>query len=208
MSVQILCFSRFDPGAAFQYARFTDPFQIEGFSKTAGANTTVTAVETTGDGNHPFDVVNVGDLLYYQDGLGVGFYRTVTAKASSISLTVDSAWDLTATGKSLKCYRRLLGTTATDGWISTGDLSMKTVKINVTAVGSGSVTYSIEGRMAGPDTTPAVIATAAIAVVNSVAITINEPWDFVRVGLKETAGAGVDSVDVFLVGSDVVSTYR
>lgn len=209
MSVQLMLFYKYDPsGTTLNYGRFLDPFNMKGFASTSGSSTTTTATESTGLGSTPFDVVTVGDVLKNQDNVGTTLYRIVTAKASSISLTVDTAWTLGAAGKSLVIYHRLLGTTSTDGWFSTAWASQKTVRIVVSAIGSTSTTYSIEGKMAAPDATAQVIATAAITTVTSVIVAVADPWDFMRVGLKDTSGAGTDAIEVYFVASDILPTSK
>lgn len=97
-----------------------DPFAgaIPGRSriKTTGSSTTVDEY-TTGDG--PFVDVGVNDVLQVTLA-GVTTTRIVTAKASSASITVDTAINLSATGGyTWSWWNHVCGTGSTAGWIST-----------------------------------------------------------------------------------------
>ena len=92
-------FYNFETPTALTYGRFFDQVNMRGFASTSGSSTTTTATESSGDGATPFDVVEVGDWLVQESDVGTQLFRRVTAKASSISLTVDAAWTLGAAGK-------------------------------------------------------------------------------------------------------------
>jgi hypothetical protein len=210
MAYQRTLFYKFDPsGTTLTYGRFLDEFNLKGFIKTSGSSTTTTAVEATGEGSHPFDVVTPqvagvgGDWLRTVDNAGTELLRNVTAKASSSSITVDSAWDLSA-GVHATCLPFRFGTAASDGWAMAASTNKVTIKINVLAVASGSVTVAVEGRMSDTDATAYTIFSKAYTTATSDIVTITEPWTFIRVGVKETSGAGTDSISVYLVSEDTV----
>jgi hypothetical protein len=212
MAFQRTLFYKFDPsGTTLTYGRFLDEFPLRGFAKTAGASTTTTAVESSGDGATPFDVVTAqvsgvgGDWLRLRSNVGgADTLRNVVTKASSTSITVDSAWDLTSSGKQLTCLPFRFGTGADDGWVMAATTNKVTVKINVLAVGSGSVTVVVEGKMSDTDATPHTIFTAPFDTPDTDVVTISVPWTFLRVGVSETSGSGTDSISAYLVSEDVV----
>jgi hypothetical protein len=204
MSYQRTFFYKYDPsGTTLTYGRFDDEFLLAGWATTSGSSTTTTALESSGLGSTPFDVVKVGDWLRLRDAAGTTL-RNVTAKASSTSLTVDSAWDLTASGKPLSCLPFSTGTTAESGWMNVANYKALTVKVNVLAVASGSVTLTIEGRMSDTDATAYTIFSKAYTATGSDVFAVTEIWSQLRVGLKETSGAGTDSVSVYLTSEEIV----
>jgi len=207
MSLQRTLFYKYDPNTtSFVYGKFLDPVKVVGFLATSGSSATTTALETSGLGSTPFDVAAVGDVLLSVDAVGAGTYRTITAKASSTSVTVDTAWTLGAAGKAVKLLPFKSGDlNFADGWVFTGNFQEKTIKINILAITGTSVDITIDGKMSDTDATAYAIFTKSYTATGSDIFTISEDWSFLRVGLKETGPqAGVNSVSVYLTLTDVV----
>ena len=201
MGIQKILHYKYDPGATETYAFYGDQSELLGGVTTAGSSTTTTAVAGT-----PFNQIAVGDIIRASKGNvtsgGVSvdnfFVRLVTAKASETSLTVNSAWDLSATGGYAGSKQRLeQGTAATSGWFWTGGLSSKHVKINVETLAATNIIMSIEGKYEDPDATGVdIVPEQTYTAAGSDDVTITEDWPFMRVGLRHT-GAGTDIVSVY-----------
>lgn len=114
---------------------------------TVGSSVTVTACTLC---TAPFQFVSVGDtLIFFVNDTQV--YRYVATKASSTSITVDTAIDLSTNGTvgySFSYRKVTIGTTATDGWfrIGGGDLS-SAVAYQIDTLGAASIDVRIECRM-------------------------------------------------------------
>ena len=201
MGIQKILHYKYDPGATETYAFYGDQSELLGGVTTAGSSTTTTAVAGT-----PFNQIAVGDIIRASKGNvtsgGVSvdnfFVRLVTAKASETSLTVNSAWDLSATGGYAGSMQKLeQGTAATSGWFWTGGLSSKHVKINVETLAATNIIMSIEGKYEDPDATGVdIVPEQTYTAAGSDDVTITEDWPFMRVGLRHT-GAGTDIVSVY-----------
>lgn len=112
---------------------FAEPVRLGGTATTAGSSVTTTSATNT------FAPVTVGDILYANTTNNTGLLtnagqgtitRVVTAKASSASLTVDTAWTLPATGLTLARATPTCG--ANSGWV------------NVTGAASFSVNVALD----------------------------------------------------------------
>lgn len=115
---------------------------------TSGSSATTTST------NAAFSNVVVGDVIWVSvpascTNAGLGSTRTprlVTAKASDNSVTVNAAWDLCTTGRSLRYQKFTSGASA--GWIPVDGASivMITSQIDQMAVSSGGIRMKIEGQ--------------------------------------------------------------
>lgn len=191
--------------ASYTYCLLGSPNPGPGRVETSGSSATVTAVATLSD---PFTNVAVGDELYISGPQG-SFLRTVTARASATSITVDSAVNLDVDGGYTFTYKTLsCGTGVTDGWLNFGP-GVHTVTI-VYRQGdlTGGVDFSLESRPRGANGTPVQIANGTIAattaLANGVTIVIGETSSEFRVGLKyntaDTAdnAANLEQIDIIL----------
>jgi hypothetical protein len=202
-------------GTSYTYGVLTGQIQPYGTSigkiTTSGSSATWTAVGA----DTPFAAVSIGDRIAAKSsgsatGAPAVFSRTVTAKASSISITVHAAANLqSACGAggcawTYKTYSPAPGTTATDGWINT-DIGPHTVAIEVVTLGSTSIEYSIETRTydGGPITILQGTFTSATFPDNGDVFAIGENVSELRVGLKRT-GAGTNAVNVSLFEEEPV----
>lgn len=166
---------------------------------TSGSSTTVTATTAS---TAPFAQVSVGDILFFRQSGGSTITRYVTARASSDSITINSATTLTAAY--FTWMKRTCGTAATDGWISVAEwktkkLTFRLEQVNVT----GGISVVWECRDATYDTQPVRIypnegdgcgvggtyssgfcnfTTAGID--SRLSIITEAPWDACRIGFK------------------------
>ena len=199
-------FYNFETPTALTYGRFFDQVNMRGFASTSGSSTTTTATEASGDGATPFDVVEVGDWLVQESDVGTQLFRRVTAKASSISLTVDAAWTLGAAGKALKILPFRSGTGATDGLCFIGTSKNATVSWNLTTLASTSVRLVVEAKMSDPNSTWTILHDQTFTAVNSDSFSVAEPWSFVRVGVEDVAGPTTgDVISVYLTVDDNIT---
>lgn len=197
-----------DPGAAYAYGRLGDasgqPVQGRNGVQTAGASTTVTATDGT-----PFDAVTVGAIIVFCSPRPDGkIVRTVTAKASGSSITVDTAVTLAA-GTAFFFWPFKSGTTVDDGWHNVNAWSAITVFVDVTTLGSTTIEANVEvggGPFSAPvqaNTTPVAVSatvTTSISAVGRRAIEVLSMAQSLRVGLRVTGGPAVDAVTVWAVG--------
>lgn len=200
-------------GTSYTYGLLTGETIPSGTSvgriTTVGSSTTWTAVGS----DTPFAVLSVGDRISAKSsgsatGAPATFSRTVTAKASSISMTVHSAANLQSACGAAGCnwtYRTFVatpGTASTDGWFAVGT-GTKTIALEIVTLGSTSIEYSIETRTydGGPVTLASGSFTSATFPDNGDALVIGESVHELRVGLKRT-GAGTNAVNVSLLESD------
>jgi hypothetical protein len=155
--------------------------------QTSGSSTTVTAVTGT-----PFANLGVGDVMSWTIN-SLPSYRIVSAKASSISLTVNSA--ITLTGDAFRYRPLACGTGSGDGWFNTGDgYNVKTITIFIPQMdATGGVTASIECRNAGVQSQLETVNYAA-ATTNGDARRVDAACEQMRVGFKiVTADDGADT---------------
>lgn len=188
-AADVLFFKNYNTAdAGFNYGLTSPPVALKGFVTTSGSSTTVTAVGTA----TPFAVVDVGDIIIVNPGPGVADQiRYVTAKASSISITIDTAanWDNSGAGYSARWQDVTFGTAATDGWVSVGSLVDKSVQVEVTTINATSITFSIEGR-ASPNATASVLLQPVYTAADSDIFQIPERIDAIRVGIKLAGDSG------------------
>jgi len=190
--------------ASYIYCVTASPTRGPGRVETSGSSATVTAVAGLDD---PFTSVVVGDELNF--GVGIGTVRTVIARASATSITVDSAVNLDVSGGATFTYARATcGTAATDGWFSVG-AGQHTITI-VYRQGdlTGGVDFDIETRTRSTIGLPVQILTGNIAatttLVNGVTADIGETTSEFRVGLKyntadtSDATTNLEQIDVIL----------
>jgi hypothetical protein len=201
-------FKGYDPGAAYAYGRLGDasgqPVQGRNGVETAGASATVTATNGT-----PFDPVTVGSIIVFCSPRPDGkIVRTVTAKASGASITVDSAVTLSA-GTAFFFWPFKSGTSVDDGWHNVNAWSKMTVFIDVTTLASTTIEANIEvggGPFSAPvqaNTTPTATSGTVTVSINAVgrrAIEVLTEAQSLRVGLRVTGGPAVDAVSVWAVG--------
>lgn len=189
---------------SYIYCVTSEPLATSGFrATTVGSSTTVTAVSPA----DAFDRVTVGDDLLFVVG-GTQYLRRVATKASSASITVDTAVTLTATvGSPFLIQTRTCGTTVSDGWVPTTGMDEKMVKVETaTLTGTGGVDVSVECRLGGNATAPIQLVTGNITSTTAPnagdVFVIPEPCSSIRVGLKwgTANGAGPDSVSAYFIG--------
>lgn len=197
------------------YCALSDPpVAASGRIKTSGSSTTITAVTGLGT-DTPFSQIGVGDEITATGPIGQ-FRSVVTAKASSASITVFSAVDLSGQGTTPGyqwSYRTLTcGYSDTSGWVSVhpGDKSLGIVVRQATD--TGGVSYQIEGNMRGGSGAPVKLtsgnfSTVAVAGLpdntSGNAFAIVDAVSRVRVGLKfgttdDSSDTGTEAIDVYL----------
>lgn len=205
MSVQRNLFYNYDIPTDLTFGKFLDAQPLKGFADTSGSSTTTIALESTGAGSTPFDQVGVGDVLFYVTSeTNAGTYRTVTAKASSTSITVNSAWDL-GTGKALRHMPFRSGTGASDGWVYVGSMKNITIKYSLTTLGATTVRIVIQVKGGDIDSTAFDLFDETASATGSDSFSIVEPWTWLRVGVEETVSTGTDAITVILLADDTVS---
>lgn len=204
--VQKLFCNAYDvPDTDYTYPRLGSPsgHPITGreFVQTSGSSTTVTAYQGT-----PFAPVTVGSLITFRVPPDTSYVRHVTAKASSSSITIDTAVNLASPAK-FDFYPFASGQTDSDGWHYVGDLSAITVYVQANTIAStGGIDVVIEGG-GGDQASPVVLEDPInISVAGSYAIPVTKVANFIRVGLKaHTSDAAGDDVDVWLVGEQLLA---
>jgi hypothetical protein len=180
----------------YVYGRFADTYQVvPGGVKTAGSSTTISE-NATGDAS--FAAVGVGDLLYNR---ATGDTVLVTAKASDASITSGTAVNWAA-NSNVQVRKFQSGQTSADGWIGVGHLSEKVLHIEVEAIASASVTFSIEIKQ--PGMAPTTILTPAAFTAASVSSTTGVS-SFADIAIPETAHSLRLGVKVGTDGTDIVS---
>lgn len=204
--IQRTLFYQYDPSGTFSNGRFYDSFTLRGYSTTSGSSTTTTALEVSGPGSTPYDQVVVGDWLLDERHLSapVQNFRRVTAKASSSSLTVNSAWDLTASGRPLKCLPFREGTTNADGGVFIGGYRNTTIAWNVTNLASTTLELRVQGRNEDGTGSWVTLTTATISAVGGDEFSVPAGWQWVRVALRDATGSAAgDAVNVYLVAQEI-----
>lgn len=192
--VQRLLCDTYDVTTTKTYVSLTEfPIQGDAPIKTTGSSTTTEAVTAS---TLPFRDVVVGSVLYVQTESDTVLTRTVTAKASGDSVTVDAAWDL---GASRHFRWRLLssGTAASSGLVSVAGWEDIVVYSNVETFNfATNIVASVEGIPAGGTTPVALLNQAGAAAANThtatgaLVVEVRTPVDSIRVGLQ---GSGADT---------------
>lgn len=171
---------------------------------TSGSSTTITSVSS----NAAFAPVDVGSILYFtipQDSASLAVSagpttRVVTAKASSNSITVNSAIELPSTGVNFSYTTQECGTAATNGWFGLTSYDAATVQLQIDQISvTGGITYSLEcGLLLGPDTgsiyTSDVVATANLTATGTTTIAVGEPYNVCRLGLAIGTNDNLDTI--------------
>lgn len=194
--------------------------------KTSGSSTTVTTVTA---GQSVFAPITVGDTITVNVS-GTEVFRTVTAKASDTSITVNAAVDLENSGNGYPwSYRDVAcGTGANDGWLNVAGYKDKVLTFGYDA---GDATDGVDVRWecktSVPGANPVTVypgetdgcggatlssgfcnfATASVGITNRLALVVYEPWAYCRIGIKirtadaSDAGANLESIDAGFNGS-------
>jgi hypothetical protein len=111
----------------------------------------VSASTTLTSPDGAFGGVGAEDILYITTvGSGTGqtvTERKVTAAASADSITVGASTTYTGSTTTIQWRNITCGTTADAGWFPVRGHSNKTVQVNVTTLGSSSLTIQVQGRL-------------------------------------------------------------
>ena len=171
---------------------------------TSGSSTTVTSVNT----DAPFADVSVGDLLFISVPAQAGavasvaqYVRYVSDKASSDSITVDSALTLPTAGVGFTWWKFAAGTATSAGWFDVGNASGVTIQLNIGQISvTGGIDYSLEcgispwpGVLATPFTYDTV-ASGNLTATGTTTIAVSEPYTVCRLGLKIGTNDNLDTV--------------
>jgi len=189
---------------------FAAPYPGHDLITTSGSSTTVTEyVASSG----PFDVLSVGDILvvFTAGQPTTPNYRLVTAKASSASITIDTAITLSSTGNSWTYLKQSCGTGSTSGWIPAGSDGGKIITWQVDTINATSIEVTLQGRAGGVNSNaqtlfPVTGATGTSCQTGSttgtITCTIGDIWAWsdIRFGVKVTGDAGAQSVTVTYQG--------
>jgi len=163
--------------------------------ETSGSSTTVTAVSGT-----PFESLAVGDDIQVTLA-GVATRRRLTAKASAISVTVDSAINLDVdNGYGFQWNDVTCGTAATNGWIPVSGLRNKAVQINLDTINAASIEWKIQGRVKGGATAADITNETSWTAANAQVVVIPEELDAIRVGVKVTTDSAAQSFSAYFQG--------
>lgn len=163
--------------------------------ETSGSSATVTAVSGT-----PFESLAVGDDIQVTLA-GVATRRRLTAKASAISVTVDSAINLDVDGGyGFQWNDVTCGTAATNGWIPASGFRNKSVQIVLDTINATSVEWKIQGRVRGGATAADLTNETSWTAANSQVVVIPEELDAIRVGVKVTTDGGAQSFSAYFQG--------
>lgn len=171
---------------------------------TSGSSATVTSVNS----DAPFADVSVGDLLFFAVPAQVGavervvqYVRYVSDKASSDSITIDSAVTIPAAGVGFTWWKFNAGTATSAGWFDVGNASGVTIQLNIGQISvTGGIDYSLEcgispwpGVLSTPFTYDTV-ATANLTATGTTTIAVSEPYTVCRLGLKIGTNDNLDTV--------------
>lgn len=172
---------------------------------TSGASSaTVTSVNS----DAPFADVSIGDLLFFAVPAQVGaaervvqYVRYVSDKASSDSITIDSAVTVPAAGVGFTWWKFNAGTATSAGWFDVGNATGLTIQLNIGQISvTGGIDYSLEcgispwpGVLATPFTYDTV-ATDNLTATGTTTIAVSEPYTVCRLGLKIGTNDNLDVV--------------
>lgn len=151
--------------------------------KTTLASATVVSCVSSGSA---FGPVSAGDLVTTNDVYGRPVYASIFARASADSVTFDRTVELIQTGCAPLRYRKLsVGSAVYDGWFSVAGYSHTTVVFDVAQmVVTGGIDLKVECAAAHSLTVSTVLASSNITAAGSFAVSIAEPWDICRAGVK------------------------
>lgn len=179
---------------------------------TSGSSTTVAAVTAS---TEPFVGIAVDDLLLFVANdttstlpmAGIEFERVVTARASSDSVTVDAAIDLTATttgpgvgGWRFRYKKFRTGTGATNGWFDVSKFSSFQLQWDVLTLNATDITADLECR-SSRYAEPVVLTSNTFTAVGSYTYHVTTPWAQCRTGLKLTGDTGTQAVSIYFEGA-------
>lgn len=163
--------------------------------ETSGSSTTVTGVVGADD---PFANLAVGDELeiVYQ---GFTYFRYVAAKASSDSITVNTAIDLT-NDAAFRWRDRTNGTAATSGWVPVHGMQSVLYQIDIDQLNvTGGIDVKVECRIIGATTSAVLIndpvdnETAVTSTGYSIHLQVAQ-FDECRMGIKIGTADDVDDL--------------
>jgi hypothetical protein len=208
---QKLFYKSYDPGAAYVYGRLSQ-WLIPGKYgiQTSGPGTTLIA--TNGS---PFSPVTVGSRISAYTPPDTFTDRTVTAKASDTSLTIDSVASLAA-GTNWGFYHFKSGTTDADGWHNISNLKDVTIYASLEVLGSTSIDLQIQtggGAFSVPvqaTTNPAAVSATVsfnIAAVGVKAIELTSVAQSLRIGVRAVGGPAVDAITIWIEGRQLVTGF-
>jgi hypothetical protein len=152
-----------------------------------------TASSTTVTGTNAFANVAVGDLLEINVA-GAVLYRTVDARASADSITVNALLSTAAVTARPFSYRKLqCGTADTSGAFPVAGAHSFTIQVILAQENSASTDYQIECRVAGPATAWSIVngPNNDTGVFNDM-WTTDLPFSECRVGVKVNTDDGDD----------------
>lgn len=190
-------FYNYDPTNTATFGKFGEESLGQGFAETSGSSTTVTGETAALDS---FGPVVAGAFIKFKTADQTTALRTVATKVSADEITVSAA--IETTGCPFYFANFYSGTAATDGWIYVGDLTDKVVKYNLRTLASTTVEMILYGKLDYQDNTAdQVVGTISLSATGSDTIVVSEPWSYLRVSLRTTAGgASGDAMDVFVTG--------
>lgn len=115
---------------------------------TSGSSATTSALVSS---SAPFAEVAIGDII-----LVAGFdARVVVSKADSDTITVDTAWNLGATGVPFRWKKSTCGTASTNGWIDVAGADSFMITLSIEQVNvTGGIDVQVQCR--GSDITKVV----------------------------------------------------
>ena len=183
------------------------PYKIE----TSGSSTTVTAVTST---QSPFANLAAGDLIHVYTTAGGYQRRLVTAVASNISMTVDTAINLDVGGITFRYHKQDCGAGDRDGWLPLKGMGEGTFQIQFSQMTvNAGINYNVECKVDGYLAEEVIIigptnVTAALDVTGNV---FTEHWDLCRAGFimasdastydyDDASDAGTEKIHVYISG--------
>lgn len=205
------------PRVLGQSSPFTGSIDGRVAIKTAGSNTTVDADTAS---TNPFTNVFTDDVLVVDRGLSAQpDIRTVVARASADSVTIDTAVDWTG-GRQFRWYDTQAGSAEGDGWINVSGWLNRQITFYLEQISgvTGGINTRLECRSAGVNAKPVIAwpgaaATAAACgagtlvggfcnftvagVTSGTAILLNpeERWAQCRFGLKIGTSDAAETVE-------------
>lgn len=195
---------------SFIYCTMDKPSPGQGSITTSGSSTTVT--ETTTSNPDPFEFVAVGDVLGFTLADGGVTERTVTARASSVSITVNTAVTIPAAGVGFQINKLRCGTAATDGWVSVVGVVDKNWVINLVTINGTSIDFKVECKVNFPNAVAVQVwpppspasgscNTGNFTAAGNCAVSDLTPWNACRVGMKLNTDSGAQSITSSYIGA-------
>lgn len=179
--------------------------------QTVGSTTTVTGV---GAGT-PFTTLTQWAELYISTPIG-NAVRTATARASSSSITVDTAIDISS-GAAFTYRNLTCGSAATDGWIKASDFDKFRLSFIIEQINAASIDMRFECIDAAPAATPITVYPGAddttgcgagtvtggfcnFTTTANLGLDVFANWDKCRMGMKINGDAGVQKITGVFAG--------